>query len=150
MVDKNLPSLLMAVLKMETSRLLFFSLLVCKNAFAAVVLDVKPSKDGLAFVTSKIASTLAENNGNVDVTINLHPGSHSVPEGGLVLDHRHTPSEGHTVHWIGKGLASISGAIPVTGWKPSKANSSVYVAPAPSGLHGVSARQDDDRLYFLS
>ena len=110
------------------------------SAFDPVVMHVKPNKTALSLVTSRLASTLAESKGKVDVIINLHPGSHPVPKGGLVLDSRHTPAKGHTVRWIGSGRASISGAILVTGWTPSKANNSVFIAPAPSGLHGAIAR----------
>ena len=107
---------------------------------ATVFIEVEPRSDEIALVASRLESILAQNGGNVDVVINLHEGSHSVPEGGLVLDQRHTPAQGHHVHWVGNGLASISGAIPVTGWRPYKANNSVFVAPAPLDLHGASAR----------
>ena len=124
-------------------RVIMFQLILCAQircTLATVVIEVKPESDEISHVASRLASTLAQNDGNVDVVINLHGGSHHVPEGGLVLDHRHTPSEGHHVHWIGNGVASISGAIAVTGWRPSKANTSIFVAPAPSDLHGAPAR----------
>jgi hypothetical protein len=58
--------------------------------------------------------------GSVDVAIELSPGVHKVPTGGLRLGPSHSPSNPrHKVVWraMAGARTSISGGINVTGWK---------------------------------
>ena len=51
-----------------------------------------------------------------DVVVHLAPGVHRVPSSGLAPTAAHSPSAGRTVRWLGRGAASVSSAVPVTGW----------------------------------
>eukprot|EP01048_Picozoa_sp_COSAG05_P027524 COSAG05_NODE_8070_length_739_cov_1.109375_1_plen_200_part_01 len=78
------------------------------------------------------------------IVVELLPGRHRVPHGGLVLDARDSPADGQRVVWRGQpGLTSLSGGEPVTGWKPVTDPSlpkGVYAAPAPAALRNTTAR----------
>lgn len=79
-----------------------------------------------------------------DIVVRLAPGVHAVPPGGLRLTAAHTPKDsGQTVRWMGEGAASVSSAVPVTGWQPAVRQglpSGTVVAPAPAALKGASVR----------
>ena len=78
-----------------------------------------------------------------DVVVELLPGSHRVPRGGLLITAEDSQSDGHTVEWRGSASSALSGGEPVTGWSklndPSLA-AGVYAAPAPPSLPNGTAR----------
>ena len=82
-------------------------------------LAVQPTADaaasGLAATAGRLAESLAADPDR-DVVVHLAPGVHRVPSGGLALTAAHSPSAGRTVRWLGRGAASVSSAVPVTGW----------------------------------
>ena len=107
-----------------------------------LVLEAHPTAGGLQRAAADLQRAVAHEPDR-DVTIHLRPGVHSVPPGGLRLTEAHSPAPGRTVRWVGQGAAAISGAVPVSGWKPAndpKMPAGVQVAPAPAGLRGTSAR----------
>ena len=69
------------------------------------------------------------------IVVDLLPGRHRVPRGGLLLDARDSPGAGHSVEWRGvPGMTSVSGGEPVSGWKLANDPAlpkGVYSAPAP-------------------
>jgi hypothetical protein len=78
------------------------------------------------------------------VVIELLPGSHRVPKGGLIITAEDSPSEDqHTVVWRGSADSALTGGSPVTGW--TKLNdpslpAGLYIAPAPPLLPNGTAR----------
>eukprot|EP01047_Picozoa_sp_COSAG01_P039571 COSAG01_NODE_3278_length_6314_cov_2.240386_1_plen_851_part_00 len=99
----------------------------------------------LSGTQQRLRQTLLHGRHKQNIVINLMPGVHRVPEGGLFLDARDSPADGHAVYWKGasRGATSISGGEPVTGWKPAgdpTLPKNIYSAPAPARLRGSSAR----------
>jgi hypothetical protein len=86
---------------------------------------------------------------STDVVVELSPGRHRVPAGGLRIRANHTPADTkHRVLWkcVGDGECSIHGGEPVVGWKacgdadgPSCPVGAV-VAPIPVSLRGARLR----------
>ena len=95
----------------------------------------------LAEAQRQLRAALAQ--GSRDAIIELLPGSHRVPRGGLLITAEDSPSDGHTVEWRGSASSALSGGEPVTGWSklndPSLA-AGVYAAPAPPSLPNGTAR----------
>ena len=81
-----------------------------------------------------------------DVVVELLPGSHRVPVGGLQLGAPDAPrAERQWVRWRGAadGSTSVSGGEPVTGWQPASGAGlpkGVMAAPTPSALKGKTLR----------
>ena len=78
----------------------------------------------LGAAANRIATALADAGGSMDILVELAPGSHRVPAGGLRLSAEHTPSSTrHTVTWRcadGPGSCSVHGGQAVSsGWKPA-------------------------------
>ena len=102
---------------------------------------VRSATTTLGGAASTLAAALAE--GSRDVAIELSPGAHRVPEGGLHLTPAHTPaSAAHSVSWrCASGGCSVHGGTPVSGWAPCKpgacVNGSTMVAPVPATLKGA-------------
>ena len=101
----------------------------------------------LAVAASAVAAVLAA--GSRDVVVELQPGKHAVPPGGLLLGPAHSPADAaHTVRWqaapgAGPGDTSVHGGVAVTGWKPSADKTlpaGVMTAPMPAQLAGKRAR----------
>eukprot|EP01043_Picozoa_sp_COSAG02_P050449 COSAG02_NODE_5186_length_4558_cov_15.067728_1_plen_289_part_00 len=82
--------------------------------------------------------------GSRDAVIELLPGSHRVPEGGLVITAEDSPSEDrHAVVWKGSAGSALSGGSPVTGWtrlNDPSLPTGLYIAPAPPSLPNGTAR----------
>ena len=84
----------------------------------------------------------------MDILVELAPGSHRVPAGGLRLSAEHTPSSTrHTVTWRcadGPGSCSVHGGQAVSsGWKPCTsgcATTGTMVAQVPASLKGKTLR----------
>jgi hypothetical protein len=91
------------------------------------------------------SALLSETEARRDVVVELLPGSHRVPAGGLQLTLEDSPPGGeHWVRWRGAayGGTSVHGGEPVTGWQPATdlgLPRGVMVAPAPR-LPGGAAR----------
>ena len=79
-----------------------------------------------------------------DITVELAPGSHRVPVGGLQLGPHHSPTNPlHTVRWVGASNGSaLSGGELVTGWKAATGHVGLphgtMVAPAPKLPAGLA------------
>ena len=103
------------------------------------VLRVLPT---LAEAQRQLRAALAQ--GSRDAIIELLPGSHRVPRGGLLVTAEDSPSDGHTVEWRGSSGSALSGGEPVTGWSKIEGDPSlpggVYAAPAPPSLPNGTAR----------
>eukprot|EP01050_Picozoa_sp_SAG11_P005480 SAG11_NODE_387_length_9883_cov_9.365699_15_plen_722_part_00 len=97
----------------------------------------------LASARQRVRQALSEGPQN-SIVVELLPGRHRVPSGGLVLDARDSPADGHNVVWRGRpGTTSLSGGEPVSGWKLTgdpTLPTGVYSAPVPAALRGSSAR----------
>ena len=112
-----------------------------RNPRATTVRSSTTTTRTLGRAASTLAAALAE--GSRDVAIELGPGAHRVPEGGLHLTAAHTPaSAAHSVSWrCASGGCSVHGGTPVSGWAPCKpgacANGSTMVAPVPATLKGA-------------
>lgn len=91
-----------------------------------------------------VAAHLAVSSRNI--TIELAPGAHRVPPGGLKLGASHSPADpDHTVIWKSEvgARTSVTGGIQVTGWKPTDDPAlpkGVMEAPVPSSWAGKRAR----------
>ena len=110
----------------------------------------------LADAAEQLALTLAAAGGSQDVAVELAPGAHRVPAGGLVLGPEHTPSRpDHAVTWrcaassgdslAGRGACVVHGAEPITGpWRPCAAGhcatDGTMVASVPQLLKGKRLR----------
>ena len=101
----------------------------------------------LATSAASVADVLAS--GSRDVVVELQPGRHAVPPGGLLLGPEHSPaSPAHAVRWqavpgAAPGNTSVHGGVAVTGWKPSSDKAlppGVMAAPMPPQLVGKRAR----------
>ena len=97
----------------------------------------------LAMAQQRLRQALEESS-QQSFVINLLPGWHRVPAGGLLLDLSDSAADGHAVHWQGwQGGTSVSGGEPVSGWKLANdptLPTNVYSAPAPAALRGTTAR----------
>jgi hypothetical protein len=104
----------------------------------------------LAEAAAQLATTLAGSGGSGDVVVELAPGAHRVPVGGLVLGPAHTPSSSeHSVTWRCGADVGSSGACVVHGaelitdpWRPCGhcAANGTMVAPVPQALKGRRLR----------
>ena len=101
----------------------------------------------LAESAASVSAVLAL--GSRDVVVELQPGKHAVPLGGLRLNADHSPTNpAHTVTWravpgTSPGNTSVHGGVAVTGWKLSTdptLPAGVMVAPIPPQLVGKRAR----------
>ena len=97
----------------------------------------------LASAQQRVRQSLSESPRN-SIVVDRLPGRHRVPRGGLLLDARDSPANGHNVYLRGRqGITSISGGEPVSGWKLASDPTlpkAVYSAPAPAALRNTSAR----------
>eukprot|EP00039_Didymoeca_costata_P020924 m.342867 g.342867 ORF g.342867 m.342867 type:complete len:745 (+) comp21934_c0_seq1:76-2310(+) len=91
-----------------------------------------------------LVANVIEKDQDANIIVNLSPGMHAVPRGGLRLGTKHSPPGGKVV-WRGsnKKASSISGGIPITGWQNSTDKSlpaGVMVAKVPQQLKGSQIR----------
>ena len=63
----------------------------------------------LAEAQRQLRAALAQ--GSRDAIIELLPGSHRVPRGGLLITAEDSPSDGHTVEWRGSASTALSCAL---------------------------------------
>ena len=101
----------------------------------------------LAAGAASVAASLAA--GSQDIVVELQPGKHAVPSGGLLLGPEHSPADAvHSVRWqaapgAAPGNTTVHGGVAVTGWKPSSDKTlpaEVMAAPMPAQLVGKRAR----------
>lgn len=78
-----------------------------------------------------------------DIVVELGPGAHRVPSGGLQLGREHSSSSKVTWRASAAGTSSIHGGIAITGWRlaadPALPDG-VVVAPVPAALKGQRLR----------
>ena len=130
--------------------------LLSGSAAAAPPLLIRVDPQGLTTLSlptleaaaDAVAAALAE--GSRDVAVELAPGPHRVPAGGLRLTAAHTPgSAAHSVTWRGAsgdegGPARIHGGVAITGWVPATDASlpaGAMVATVPAAARGRRSRQ---------
>jgi len=100
----------------------------------------------LATAAEQLAATLREQ-GSSDIVVELAPGAHRVPPGGLMLGPTHSPTDpAHAVVWRAAqpGVrTSVMGGLAVTGWKATVDTTlpkGVMQAPVPASWAGKRAR----------
>ena len=106
---------------------------------------VDPSADSsLATAADRVRQTLEA--GSRDILVELLPGHHRVPAGGLQLGREHSPAPEHRVLWRaaqGGGPVSVHGGEAIAGWAPAADASlpaGVLAAPVPTALRGRRLR----------
>jgi hypothetical protein len=89
---------------------------------------------GTVHAARDAARRLLDKHPGEDIVIRLAPGTHHVGPRPLEIGVEDSPRAGTTVTWTSldpSSPATISGALPVTGWKADAARPGVFAAPLP-------------------
>jgi hypothetical protein len=116
------------------------------SAVAATAASGGVTVRDLATAAEQVASTLREQ-GSSHIVVELAPGAHRVPSGGLTLGPAHSPTDpAHAVVWRAAqpGVpTSVMGGLAVTGWKATVDTTlpkGVMQASVPASWAGKRAR----------
>eukprot|EP01050_Picozoa_sp_SAG11_P017581 SAG11_NODE_2551_length_3229_cov_2.569649_2_plen_520_part_00 len=112
---------------------------------SSLTISVEPAETSLIEAQAQIRSALRGNRDR-NIIVDLGPGVHRVPVGGLRLTADDSPAPGRMLTWAGRaGGTVLSGGDNVTGWSllnDSPLPPGVMVAPAPATMApGATARQ---------